>query len=557
MLVSLALSFAPLPAPVLPEDPAPRLVVMIAVDQLVPQQLERLAAHLPGGLGRLQRGGTSFTQAALPYGTTHTGPGHATFATGCLPNSHGLVANKYYDRDLRRDMYCVEDRQALPVTNMGLGEKSDKGRSPRNLRRPSLGAHMRASVPGAKIITISAKDRAAITMAGRSGDIALWWDRSTGAGFRSAQHYGDSLPSWAQSWNEGWMERTAGWFWEPTFDTRHTPPGTAVDGRVGEGLLGAQGPSFPYTIGQTPVSAYGEGETKELYDGVYKSPLIDRFVFELAQKAVLEEQLGADDDVDLLGLSFSACDAVGHIFGPYSVEVTDLLLRLDAQLGEFFELLDERVGQGRWVAALTADHGVLPLIESLQEQGVPARRIGPAMHRAMQVRAERAVAEAFGLDKETRLRFPTEGHHFTFDLAAVVAAGLDPVAVRAVVAEAAAKEDWVQSAYSREELLSAEPTQDSILELCRRSVTPDRGYDVQIVMEPHCLIYTLKWGKTGTSHGSPQLYDRSIPLIFYGPGFHAEARAGVAGSQDVVPTLLDRLGMPAIGPLDGRSLLER
>ncbi|MFT7680406.1 MAG: hypothetical protein ACI8QC_004412 [Planctomycetota bacterium] len=557
MLVPLALCLAPMSALSPVEEPAPRLVVMIAVDQLVPEQLERLRGHLPGGLGRLQRQGLRFTAAALPYGTTHTGPGHATFATGCLPSSHGLVANDFYDRDLRRDVYCVEDREALPVTSAGLGVKSKQSRSPRNLRRVSLGAHLRASVPEAKIVALSGKDRAAITMAGRSGDIAIWWDRTVGAGFVSTQFYGDALPSWVERWNKGWVERTSGWLWEPSFDVQQAPPGTAPDERVGEGMLLGQGPSFPYTIGDKPDGVFDEGQMKALYNGVYKSPLMDRYVLDLAHKALFGENLGTDEHVDLLALSFSSCDAVGHIFGPYSVEVTDTLLRLDHGLGKLFTQLDERVGKDRWVAVLTADHGVLPLIESLQAQGVPTRRIGPATQRALQVRVEAAVAEATGLKGEQLLRFPTDGTNFDFDLAALAAAGLDVDRVRTIVAKAAVGENWVQAAYTRAELLSNLPTDDPMLRLCRASNTADRGHDVQVVMEPHCLIYTPKWGKTGTSHGSPHSYDRRIPLIFYGPSFPAEARADEAGSQDVVPTLLELLGMAPIGPLDGRTLLQR
>ncbi len=549
-LAPLLLALPTLQSPAEPEAGA-RLVVLISVDQLMPEQLDRMAGHLDGGIGRLLREGRRFP-AALPYAVTETGPGHATFATGCLPSSHGVVANSFYDRISGKHLYCVEGPEAKAVTTMGVQEVGGNGRSPVNLRRPSLGAHLRKGTPDTKIVSISAKDRAAITMAGEAADAVLWWDR-TGLGFVSSDHYCTELPAWAKDWNEGWLERTAGWIWEPTFSADDVPPGTAPDVRPGEGRIGSSGPAFPYVFGKTPAEEYSAEERVALAKMAYVSPLVDRFVIEQARRAVETEGLGADGVVDLLCVSFSACDTVGHTFGPFSHETTDLILRLDEGLGELFADLDQKVGEGRWVAALTADHGVLPLVETLAEQGLPAARLTIEQRRELQRHVEKAVAAAFELDDDRAVRFPARSTGFFFDAEQLAAQGLSPAEVRAVVAKAALEVDWVHRAYPREHLLSTKPTDDEFLVLARASNVEDRGMDVQIVGQP----YLLMGGASGTSHGSPHPYDRRVPLLFYGPGFEPGTVevAQPVGPECAVPTLLDAIGREPGGPLDGRSLL--
>lgn len=518
----------------------------------MPEQLDRLGGHLDGGIGRLVREGARYP-AALPYAVTETGPGHATFATGCLPSSHGVVGNGFFDRGTGKLVYCVEDTGAKAVTTAGLQEIGGNGRSPANLRRASLGGHLRSATPETKIVSISAKDRAAITMAGESADAVLWWDR-TGLGFVSSDHYCTELPAWARDWNADWVKRTAGWTWEPTFSVDEAPPGTAPDVRPGEGRIGISGPAFPYVFGRTPADDYSAEERKALSRMAFVSPLVDRFVIEQARRALEFESLGADDTVDLLCVSFSACDTVGHTFGPFSCETTDLILRLDDGLGELFADLDQRVGEGRWAAALTADHGVLPLVETLAEQGLPAARLNNEQRRGIQRHVEKAVAAAFGLEDDRALRLPVQTHGFFFDAQKLAAQGLEPAEVRTVVANAAAEIDWVHRAYTHEQLLSTEPTEDEFLTLARASNVEDRGMDVQIVGQP----YLLMGGSSGTSHGSPHPYDRQVPLLFYGPGFAAGMVkvAAPVGTENAVPTLLDAIGREPAGPLDGRSLLQ-
>ena len=525
--------------------PAIRLVVMVSVDQLIPQQLERLAPVLTGGLGRLVQEGARYRDARLPYARTETGAGHVTFSTGCLPRTHGVVGNSFYDRALSRDVYCVEDVDAYAIQTTGKVEGTGR-RSPINLTRPTLGEILQSKNAATRVVSISAKDRAAIGMAGRSDGLVLWWDKN-GSGFQTSNFYGDALPSYVIDWNKGWLPSYRGWTWNPIeerSDQEFERLGTTPDGRVGETPLGEMGITFPYAFPR-------EASPKTMGGLAYQSPLGDQFVVEMAREAIRQESLGADDDVDLLCVSFSSCDVVGHANGPYSREVTDLLLRLDRDLGLLFADLDQSVGKGRWMLALTSDHGVLPLPEYLQARGVEARRV------------TKEEVSSFGRDLfgslqrkvGARVRFKNVAGGFRLDRADMAMAMLEPVSVRAaaaeVVRELAATHTWIETAYSYEELAALGEFALGTEAQLRNSFHPDRAPDVALVQR----IHVLKAMQLGTSHGSPYDYDRHVPMLFYGPDFPAGNSSRPVGSQDIAPTLLGALGISLEGlDFDGVNL---
>lgn len=517
------------------EDLAPpvRLVVMVSVDQMIPDQLDRLAPALKGGLGRIVREGMHYRDARLPYARTETGPGHVTFSTGCLPRSHGVVGNSFYDRQLARDVYCVEDVDAHAVRT--IGEVNGTGRrSPLNLQRPTLAEILQSTNPLTRMVSISVKDRAAIGLAGRGKGLVLWWDKG-GSGFQSCNFYGNALPSYVRDWNSGWQASYQGWVWNPIeerSEAEYEALGAAPDDRPGERPFGGMGVTFPYAF---PA----EASAKSMGGMAYQSPLGDQFVVEMARAALVEEELGLDDDVDVLCLSFSSCDTVGHANGPYSREVTDILLRLDRQLGVLLAELDERVGEGRWMLALTADHGVLPLPEYLESRGVAAKRVSSEERSAFGRALLAGLAERAG----ARVRFRDVAGGFRLDAKDMEALDLDPKAARAaaaeVVNELALTHSWIEAAYTREELLALDETAVGTQVLFRNAFHPDRTPDVTVVLGSH----VLKGLQRGTSHGSPYDYDRHVPMLLMGPGFSAGVSSRPVGSQDIVPTLLGALGV--------------
>lgn len=539
--------------PALPALPAqdaapvpPRLVVLVCVDQLLPEQLDRLAPELDGGLGRFLREGTVFHGATLDYAATETGPGHATFGTGCLPAKHGIVGNAYHDREGGGTRYCVADEGARAVTSAGAAEGGNNV-GPANLLVPTLGDRVVAVHPDAKVVAVSCKDRSAVGMGGRSARPALWWGRR-GEGFVSSTSYGEALPDFVIEWNDGWVDAAAGWEWTPVFEGDPARWGTEADDRPGERPFGPQGTTFPYVLpdaeGREPAAL-----AAELASAVYGCPLGDRFVAELARGAVDHLGLGADAVPDVLALGFSVCDSVGHSSGPYSWEVTDVVLRLDDVLGELFAHLDAAVGAGRWVAALSADHGVLELPESLVARGVGARRVSREEVGEMRARVRAALAEAYPEVEEIRPGFAGD---FTLDEHELLDRGLDPAAVRATIARAAEEAPWVAAAYTLEDLEGAGSDggrDDGWIALYRASFVRERSADVVLRLQPwHLTDFLL-----GTSHGSPYPYDRRVPLAFLGAPFAALHRYERASSVDAVPTVLAILGIEAEG-LDGRAL---
>ena len=515
--------------------PAPRLVVVISVDQLVPEQLQRLAPHLQGGLGRFLREGTVFWRATVDYAGTETGPGHATLATGRYPRSHGIVGNMIPDRARGQVVYCVGDENARSVTSEGAVPES-RSSSPVNLIGPALGELLEERAPGSKCIAIAGKDRSAILMGGQHPDAALWWDSLAG-GFTSSSHYGETLPEFACVWNEVWAERARGWRWDAELPRNADWLGTTADDAPGE--YSRAGRVLPRTLAD---------DVAALAPQVLGTPLGDHFTLELATLAVETQALGRDDAVDLLAIGLSGCDYVGHGHGPWSVEVTDLLLRDDRELGRLFTHLDQSVGQGRWLAVLTSDHGVLDLPEFLQAGAVGARRVHPAEVVALKKSVDQALLALHPEGLDVGLRYFELG--FSFDETRAHAAGVDPAELRAQIAEAARETDWIEDAYTREQLDAADDGGDPWLRLFQRSQHPQRGPDVALRPEPWLLFDFPE----GTSHGSPYPYDRRVPLCFLGPGIPAMARHDAASPTDLVPTVLKLLGMKAPADLDGRAL---
>ena len=528
----------------------PALVVLLSVDQLIPEQLERLGPDMQGGIGRLLKRGVSIPGAELPYARTETGPGHATLSTGRYPRNHGVVGNTYFDRGTREERYCVEDADAAEIHSRGVSQGRGH-RSPKNLLVPTFAELVQRAVPGAQVCSISSKDRAAIGMAGRAQGVVLWWDRSKGTGFISSTAYGDVLPEFVRDWNAGWRPRGRTFVWTETSPVGANPAGayarwrTAADEREGERPLGPFGVTFPYGV--------PEKITDESLGGyLFGMPAPDGYAIELALRAVDALELGADATTDVLCLSFSAVDVVGHANGPYSREVTDVLFRLDRGLGALFAQLDDRVGKGRWVAALSSDHGVLPLPEHVRATDGDARRIPRKEVSAMRAAFAKALK---GRGIQASVRNSPGG--FSLDGSKLAEGSEDPVDARAAASEALrelkGEYPWIHAVYSLEEALALDVDAVGLDGYIARSLHHDRADDITFVTAPGVLLGYTK----GTTHGSPHDYDRRIPLLFFGPGAERMTvpPGYVPGSQDVAPTLLDWIGIDAGVPFDGASLL--
>ncbi|MEQ9398999.1 MAG: alkaline phosphatase family protein [Longimicrobiales bacterium] len=520
LALALVLTGAPAPLTAQQADGGPRLVVLISVDQLRGDLLERFAPAFDGGLARFLKQGYRFPGASHAHAGTYTAAGHATLATGVFPSRSGIVANSWNERTpagWRPGVYAVED-----VDSPLLGVQGAEGRSPKNLLTTGLADWIQASDPDSRVVSLSGKDRAAVTMAGKARGHVYWVERDL-ARFVTSTYYRDEYPGWVEAFNETEMPALlAAQEW-----TSSVPAAHAGLARPDEGL-GYEGDGVRTTFPHRAADETVAGNPASFNTWAMSQPRIDAAVRRLAEVAVQELELGQRGSVDYLGLSFSAADYVGHGFGPLSLEQMDNLLRLDQELGQFLEFLDREVGRGQWVAGLSADHGVVTMPEVQGREGEGGFRVDPAARQA-------ALAKALQ------------------DAAAEV--GQDAPELPARLARMLVDRGLVAGAYTHDELAAGLPA-DSFAVLFRNSHYPGRAagplsrFGVEIRSDNHDL-----WsGPLGTTHGSPYWYDRSVPFILLGAGVSAGSSDRGVYTVDMAPTLGALAGIPVPNDRDGRSV---
>jgi predicted AlkP superfamily pyrophosphatase or phosphodiesterase len=524
-----------LAAATLPAAPRPKLVVVVSVDQLSAELMQRWGKDLPGGLGRLYREGSTFLEAFQDHGFTETGPGHSVILSGRHPGHTGIVENAWLDRSANKLVYCVEDKSSPLV-----GARDARGAASfRNLKGDTLGAWLQRQVPGSRVFSVTGKDRSAILMAGRKAQGVYWFSESLG--FTTSAAYASTLPSWLKTYNASFLNRTEteSFFWSPMDASFLVPGGTyLVHGEP-------QVMGLPRTI-----LAVGMPRDKAFWDRFRGSPFLDEAIFGAAEALAEGEGLGKGPAVDLLALGLSSTDYVGHGFGNSGPEMMDNLRRLDRSLGLFLERLRAKT-PGMWVV-LTADHGGGDFPERLQAQGLPAKRI---------------VAREWlqGITKEMSRRLGVPGPFLRLNTSASHMYYLDPQALRSgrsrkeilrAAVEAALAHPDVQDAFTAEDLESLKvdsaqpPSRRSFRERVKLSFDPQRSGDLFVVFKPLC---TLDDPTHLCCHGHPHDYDRRVPLVFWGP-WRTERRSEPVAIVDLAPTLAHELGISPDEPVDGHVL---
>lgn len=517
-------------------EPRPRLVLVVVVDQL---RRDHLDPALPGGLGRLAREGRVFVDARIDHAHTETCPGHVTILTGVHPGRAGVPGNQFVDRDSGRVVYCVEDPEARHREIGG-----DAFRSPGLVRMDGFGDWLRRAHPEARVFAVSAKDRAAILLGGRRPDAAYWIDRRRSAGFTTSGYYRRDLPGWVRAFNG--HDRPEGGFLGRLPET-WTHPGSAPGARPDDfpGESPRHGATSPHPVADAdPLTAVSR---------LVASPFVDEVTLDFALELLRREGLGRDEVPDLLAVSLSATDMVGHLYGPESQEALDCLHRVDRALARFLEAVDREIGPGRTLVVLTSDHGVMPLPEWLEAIGasecpVPGGRVDA---RRLLLDLDRALHRELDPPGAPDGRWlAVAGYRFTVNRRRAAALG---VPVDRVV-EAARR--WleavpvVQRVWTPEEI-AARSDREPLARLYRNSFDPERGGDFEVQVLPTCLLSPFPFG---TSHGTPWAYDREVPLVFHGSGVESGIVRGRARPVDVAPTLAELLAIPVPPGLDGRPL---
>jgi predicted AlkP superfamily pyrophosphatase or phosphodiesterase len=520
----------------------PKLIVVLVVDQMRGDYVDKFKGQWNGGLKRLLDEGAWFREAAYPYAATETCVGHATISTGALPATHGMIANGWWDRDSQSMVTCTSDPGAKNIAYAGgVSSAAAGGDSAWRMRVPAFADELRFQSGGAtRVVTFSLKARAAITLAGHKADAVTWFDHGS---WVSSSAYG-SMPfiedfvkahPMKSDYKKNWrlsLPKSAYFYDEK-----------ALGAEVPEGW----GPTFPHVLGG---KAGSDQPDQAFYNQWEMSPFADRYLTRLAESAVDQLGLGKSGGTDFLAIGYSSPDHVGHAFGPRSWEIQDILVQLDKDLADLFAHLDAKVGRGNYVVVLSADHGVVPVPEDMQKTGVDAGRLRIP---EVQEKIEKAL-EPFGYTKPAIARITSSDVYFstgTYDKLKS-----DPAAMRAVL-EAAHSVPGVAEVFRAEELQGRPTTQNPIRMAEANSYFQSRSGDLFIVAKPYWLA-SGRADKTrdyGTGHGTPYNYDQHVPVLLMGWGLeHGEFFAPITPA-DIAPTLASLCGV-TLATHDGRVLAE-
>lgn len=495
----------------------PKLVVGLVVDQMRWDYLYRYYDKYGNdGFKRLLNTGYSLNNVHIPYVPTVTALGHTCIYTGSVPAIHGIAGNDWTDKETGKNVYCTTDESVKPVgtTNIKVGSHS-----PKNLWSTTISDELRMATNfQGKVIGVSLKDRASILPAGHTPNGAFWFDDSTGD-FITSSWYMNDLPQWVKTFNAQKMpEKLVANGWSTLLPVDQYTE-SSPDNSAWEGLLGsAKTPVFPYSN----LAA----DYKDKKDNIRYTPFGNTLTLKLAEAAVEGEKLGSDDVVDMLAVNLASTDYAGHKFGPNSIEVEDVYLRLDQDLAKFFNYLDSKVGKGQYTVFLSADHGGAHSVGFLQEHKITTGFFGDGMEKNMNDK----LKEKFGVDK---LINAIDNYQIYFDRKLLKENKLDLDAVRDFTIEEIENDPndlYAVSVTKVQESTIPEPIKQRII----NGINRQRSGDIQLISHDSMLP---PYSKTGTTHSVWNSYDSHIPLIFMGWGIqHGESNKAYF-MTDIAPTV--------------------
>jgi predicted AlkP superfamily pyrophosphatase or phosphodiesterase len=523
-----ALMFVASPAPHAAPATAPKLAVMIVVDQMRADYVDRFSGEWKGGLKRMAADGAWYQQAAYPYLTTVTCAGHATVSTGSFPHTHGVFQNAWWDRDARKQMSCTEDPAAR---DFGYGVPVAGGDSAHRLQVPTFTDQMR-SQRGAHVVSLALKDRSAIMLAGHGADAVTWLSNGLD-GWESSSVYGEGpVPAVKRFIDANPITADFGKSWDRMLAAASY---SGPDEGLGEAPPRGWSRSFPHVLkgtdGKPDATFFSQWE---------RSPYADAYVGRFAAALVEAMQLGKHQGTDVLAVSFSTPDLVGHAFGPRSHEVKDIYAHLDRTLGTLFDALDAQVGKGRWVAGLTADHGVTAIPEQLAAEGKDAGRIdGGAIVTAI----EETLRPALGAGRHVTV-LNTNDIYFEPGVYTTITKSRE---LTAKVLGAIEARPGVQRVFLSDQVRGGANSKDPLLRAAALSYFPGRGGDIIFASKPGWMI-----SASGTTHGSASSDDQHVPVLFLGAGIKPGKYQDAASPADLAPTLAAISGLTM--KAEGRAL---
>jgi len=512
----------------------PKLVVGVVVDQMRYDYIFRYWDKFSaGGFKRLVNSGFFCKNTNYNYVPTYTGPGHAAIYTGTYPAINGIIANDWYDKKTGEMIYCTEDKSVKPI-----GTSADAGlMSPKNLLVTTMGDELRLnSIQQSKVIAVSLKDRASILPAGHSANAAYWFDGSTG-NFISSSQYVNALPKWLNDFNAKKLPTEyLNKGWNTLLPIEQYTESTNDDKAYESAPNKKESPVFPYE--------YSKYVNKEKFEIIRATPHGNSITKDLAIATLKGEQLGKGKYTDMLCVSFSSTDYVGHSYGPRSIEIEDVYLRLDLDLQELFKALDAQVGAGQYVLFLTADHGAAEVPAYLKEQKIPA---GLVDENEVEKQLKSYLFKEYG----DSLVLNSSNQQIFLNRKLITDKKLDLTTIQKKAAAFILEMDGIAETYAAEEIKVNSYTNNSFKALLQNGYNFKRSGDVLFRFN---VAYFDAVMQKGTTHGAEFSYDTHVPLLFMGWGIKSGSTVESISITDIAPTICSLLNIPFPNGCTGKPI---
>jgi predicted AlkP superfamily pyrophosphatase or phosphodiesterase len=501
----------------------PKLVVGIVVDQMRYDYLSRFYNKFgDGGFKRMMREGFNCKNNHFNYIPTYTGPGHASIYTGTTPKYHGIIGNNWYDKGIKKSVYCAQDDSIKSI-----GTDSDAGQmSPYRMLTTTFGDENRLFTQmRGKTIGISLKDRGAILSAGHTANAAYWFHGANEGHWISSSFYMNELPKWVKEFNDSQTVESYFKVWDTYYHIDTYEESGSDFNDFEKGFKGKETATFPYDLAVLKVKNGGVEILKS-------TPFGNSITTDFALAAIEGEQLGQDNITDVLTISYSSTDYIGHNFGVNSKEVEDVYIRLDKELERMFHAFDEKVGTGNYTVFLTADHGAIDVPAYLQSVKIQA---GYVDNNEKKEAFADFMIKTFGASD---LVENISNNQIFLNREKIKALDLDLDDVQEAVVNEQITYNNIYKAYTATTMGSNEFT-EGIEALLYMGYNQKRSGDVLLVDDPAYISY----GKTGSTHGSGLNYDTHVPLLFFGKGIKHGETVQKTEITDIAPTMSALLGI--------------
>lgn len=513
----------------------PKLVVGIVVDQMRYDYISRFwNGYSEGGFKRLVKEGFNFKNNHYNYAPTSTGPGHASVYTGTTPASHGIIGNDWYDKEIGASVYCAADN-----TYASVGTSSAAGQmSPKQLLTTTISDQLKLHTQSrSKVIAIALKDRGAVLPGGHTADAAYWFHGKEEGSWISSTFYMEALPSWVTQFNSKVPQQYKKPWDLLKSEKAYTQSGSDKNNYEGT-YRGETAAVFPHDL----VSLW---EANGAYDILKATAYGNSLTADFALAALKGENLGRGIDTDFLAVSFSSTDYVGHQFGVNSREIEDTYYRLDLDLERLLKALDAQVGPGNYSLFLTADHAAVQVPTYLKDLKIPS---GYFDSKVFKEKLNAYVADHFG-SEDLIENISNYQVFLNRDLAAQLDINLREI--QEDLAQFILQDSAVERTYTAHQMWGGEYTK-GIPYILQNGYNPKRSGDVLFVLKPAVISYS----RTGSTHGSPQIYDTHTPLLFYGKGFKRGASYERSEIPDIAPTVAAMLGIAFPNGTSGKPLTQ-